>query len=89
LLLLPLMLLLLLLQVENALQVEGQRIPNLTHPDVPIGEEDNATVLALVSAAAAGRCSAADAVTCSLLVCIGLIRRALTYLILRSHHAGP
>ncbi|WIA23340.1 hypothetical protein OEZ85_000104 [Tetradesmus obliquus] len=37
-----------LLQVENALQVEGQRIPNLTHPDVPIGEEDNAAVLSLV-----------------------------------------
>jgi seryl-tRNA synthetase len=52
----------LLLQVENALQVEGQRIPNLTHPDVPIGEEDNATVLSLVSAAAAAAAAAGGAV---------------------------
>eukprot|EP00882_Tetradesmus_deserticola_P009526 GHRQ01010058.1.p1 GENE.GHRQ01010058.1~~GHRQ01010058.1.p1 ORF type:complete len:343 (+),score=64.45 GHRQ01010058.1:102-1031(+) len=37
-----------LVQVENALQVEGQRIPNLTHPDVPTGGEENATVLSLV-----------------------------------------
>eukprot|EP00878_Enallax_costatus_P002889 GHUV01003083.1.p1 GENE.GHUV01003083.1~~GHUV01003083.1.p1 ORF type:complete len:503 (+),score=138.63 GHUV01003083.1:661-2169(+) len=37
-----------LVQVENALQVEGQRIPNLTHPDVPFGGEENATVLATV-----------------------------------------
>jgi hypothetical protein len=48
LLLLPLLLLLLLHQVENALQVEGQRIPNLTHPDVPAGGEENATVMSLV-----------------------------------------
>jgi hypothetical protein len=46
LLLLPV--LLLLRQVENALQVEGQRIPNLTHPDVPAGGEENATVMSLV-----------------------------------------
>jgi seryl-tRNA synthetase len=31
--------------VENLLQVEGQRIPNNTHPDVPLGGEDNAAVL--------------------------------------------
>jgi len=36
-------------QVENRLQVEGQRIPNLTHPDVPVSnDEDAATVLSLV-----------------------------------------
>ncbi|KAF6255001.1 putative seryl-tRNA synthetase [Scenedesmus sp. NREL 46B-D3] len=37
-----------LAQAENALQVEGQRIPNLTHPDVPTGGEENATVMSLV-----------------------------------------
>lgn len=37
-----------LIQVEEALQREGQRVPNLTHPDAPIGDEENATVLALV-----------------------------------------
>lgn len=38
------------LQVENRLQVEGQRIPNLTHPDVPVSnDEDAATVISLVS----------------------------------------
>jgi hypothetical protein len=37
-------------QVENRLQIEGQRIPNLTHPQVPISnDEDAATVLSLVS----------------------------------------
>lgn len=35
-------------QVEVSLQAEGQRIPNLTHPAVPIGNEDNATVLQMV-----------------------------------------
>lgn len=30
------------------MQVEGQRIPNTTHPSVPIGGEENATVLACV-----------------------------------------
>jgi hypothetical protein len=35
--------------VENRLQVEGQRIPNLTHADVPVSnDEDAATVLSLV-----------------------------------------
>ncbi|KAI8471369.1 MAG: hypothetical protein J3K34DRAFT_417403, partial [Monoraphidium minutum] len=34
--------------LENALQVEGQRLPNLTHPDVPIGGEDNAAALRTV-----------------------------------------
>lgn len=33
---------------EIALQREGQRIPNLTHPSVPIGGEDLATVLNVV-----------------------------------------
>ena len=33
------------LQVEAALQREGQRVPNLTHPQVPIGGEEHAAVL--------------------------------------------
>jgi len=37
-------------QVEMSLQREGQRVPNLTHPSVPIGGEDVATVLRLVGA---------------------------------------
>jgi hypothetical protein len=36
--------------VEAALQVEGQRLPNLTHPDVPIGGEEHAAVLKTVGA---------------------------------------
>jgi hypothetical protein len=36
------------LQVEAALQVEGQRIPNLTHPDVPLGGEENAAIIRMV-----------------------------------------
>jgi len=35
-------------QTELSLQREGQRVPNLTHPAVPIGGEDLATVLSLV-----------------------------------------
>jgi len=35
-------------QAEQAMQLEGQRIPNTTHPDVPKGGEENATVLACV-----------------------------------------
>ena len=31
--------------VEVALQAEGRRIPNLTHPDVPLGGEEDSTVL--------------------------------------------
>jgi len=34
--------------VESSLQIEGQRLPNLTHPDVPIGGEDNAAVMRTV-----------------------------------------
>ncbi|KAF5839363.1 putative seryl-tRNA synthetase [Dunaliella salina] len=34
--------------VEQAMQVEGQRIPNSTHPEVPLGGEENATLLASV-----------------------------------------
>lgn len=30
--------------LENALQFEGQRLPNLTHPDVPFGNEDENAV---------------------------------------------
>lgn len=36
--------------LENALQVEGQRLPNLTHPAVPAGGEDNAAELKVVGA---------------------------------------
>ena len=35
-------------QAELSIQREGQRIPNLTHPSVPIGGEDLATVLTVV-----------------------------------------
>lgn len=31
-------------QLENALQYEAQRLPNLTHPDVAIGAEENAVL---------------------------------------------
>jgi len=31
-------------ELEEAMQVEGQRVPNLTHPDVPSGGEENATL---------------------------------------------
>jgi len=34
--------------VEQAMQVEGQRIPNSTHPSVPLGGEENATLLACI-----------------------------------------
>lgn len=37
-----------LVQAETALQREGQRIPNLTHPSVPIGGEELAAVLKVV-----------------------------------------
>lgn len=30
--------------ISEKLQLEGQRIPNMTHPDVPIGSEDVATL---------------------------------------------
>lgn len=36
---------------ETALQREGQRLPNLTHPDVPVGGEDVAAVLSEVGTA--------------------------------------
>lgn len=35
-------------ELEEAMQVEGQRVPNLTHPDVPSGGEENATLRKLV-----------------------------------------
>ena len=37
-----------LADVETRLDAEASRIPNLTHPDVPTGGEENATVLAMV-----------------------------------------
>ncbi|KAL4426351.1 hypothetical protein ABPG77_004645 [Micractinium sp. CCAP 211/92] len=37
-----------LVQLEEQLQREGQRLPNMTHPDVPVGGEDQSTVLQLV-----------------------------------------
>jgi hypothetical protein len=36
--------------VEASLQAEGQRLPNLTHPDVPLGGEEHAAVLRTVGA---------------------------------------
>ena len=38
--------------LENALQYEAQRLPNLTHPDVAIGGEENAVVQRQVGAQA-------------------------------------
>lgn len=32
-------------EVENALQFEAQRLPNMTHPDAAIGGEEEAIVL--------------------------------------------
>lgn len=37
-----------LVAVEEDLQREGQRLPNLTHPAAPIGGEEEAAVLKLV-----------------------------------------
>lgn len=37
-----------LADLEMALQREGQKLPNMTHPDVPVGGEDVATVLSEV-----------------------------------------
>ncbi|KAL4430935.1 hypothetical protein ABPG75_006191 [Micractinium tetrahymenae] len=37
-----------LVQLEEELQREGQRLPNMTHPDVPVGGEDQSAVLQLV-----------------------------------------
>lgn len=34
-----------LVEVENRLQTEGQKIPNLTHPDSPLGGEENAVIV--------------------------------------------
>lgn len=31
--------------IENELQVEGQKIPNLTHPESPLGGEENAALV--------------------------------------------
>lgn len=31
--------------IESALQTEGKKLPNLTHPDVPVGAEEHATIL--------------------------------------------
>ena len=36
--------------LENTLQFEGQKLPNETHPDVPDGGEENATLMAEVLA---------------------------------------
>jgi len=35
-------------QAENLLQVEAQKLPNLTHPDSPVGGEDEAAELQLI-----------------------------------------
>ena len=36
------------LQAENLLQIEAQKLPNLTHPDSPVGGEDEAAELQVV-----------------------------------------
>lgn len=36
------------MQIEDAMQWEAQRIPNNTHPAVPIGGEDQAATITLV-----------------------------------------
>ena len=36
--------------LEDTLQAEGQRLPNLTHPDAPAGGEEHAAVLREVGA---------------------------------------
>lgn len=43
--------------LETDLQREGQRIPNLTHPEVPKGGEENAALLSEVRPAAPARSS--------------------------------
>ncbi|MED6155387.1 Serine--tRNA ligase, chloroplastic/mitochondrial [Stylosanthes scabra] len=40
-----------LLKLNDKLQQEAQRIPNMTHPDVPIGGEDSSTTRKLVGSA--------------------------------------
>lgn len=40
--------------LEEALQREGQRLPNLTHPDVPVGGEEAAAVLMEVGGVGGG-----------------------------------
>jgi hypothetical protein len=42
-------------QVEVGLQREGQKVPNLMHPDVPIGGEDNAKIVRMVGSTPAWR----------------------------------
>jgi hypothetical protein len=35
-------------QAENLLQIEAQKLPNLTHPDSPVGGEDEAAELQVI-----------------------------------------
>eukprot|EP00210_Caulerpa_lentillifera_P002936 g2803.t1 len=35
-------------RIQNRLQIEGQRLPNLTHPDAPIGDEEDAVLVKTV-----------------------------------------
>lgn len=49
--------------VEARLQIEGKKLPNLTHPDVPIGAEDEATLIAEIGSKAAFGFEAKDHVT--------------------------
>lgn len=42
------------MSLEAELQQEGQRLPNLTHPDVPVGGEENAAVLKMVGGLGVG-----------------------------------
>lgn len=39
-----------LVEVEQSLDMEAARIPNMTHPDVPIGNEENANLISLIGA---------------------------------------
>jgi hypothetical protein len=49
--------------VEARLQAEGKKLPNLTHPDVPVGGEDEATLIVEVGSKAAFGFEAKDHVT--------------------------
>ena len=49
--------------VEARLQIEGKKLPNLTHPDVPVGSEEEATLIREVGSKAAFGFEAKDHVT--------------------------
>ena len=45
-----------LLKLTDELQQEAQFIPNMTHPDVPIGDEDCSTIRKMVSVSLLSSC---------------------------------